>query len=216
MEKQLGKDSSASNARKVVYNKYGSFYSEEDKSLKKSKKKTRASKSPLGLFYNAWFRGSTDCSIIDDAYNESMRRFILISSSSEVSVYKIMHHFYEEFNLQEAQIKTIDGAAIESYLKLGDPIGNSKQIQLLFRTLLNKIRGKWVVIPNMSNVWDAETVYLLYNELRIAKAIGLVFHAERSIENNFAQVLFEDTRLQAIQFPERVYTKSSEVIDDGY
>lgn len=173
-------------------------------------------KSPLDLFYNAWFSSKTDCSELDKKYEKALIKFPIIFSSSQVSVYKICHHFYDKYNMNKSNIKTIDGLAIESYL---DPYANHKYNIIQMKELkkdgvLKDIPGKWVVIPKMTEQWSPKLVYLLYNELKSSEALGLIFYSEGV--NNFGKVLVENTILDVLQFPEIKYTRRNNLQDDNY
>lgn len=173
-------------------------------------------KSPLDLYYNAWFNSKTDCSLLDKKFNQCMSKFPIILASSEISVYKICHHFYSQFNLQIKDIKTIDGLAIESYF---DPYANHKYNIIQMNTVFNEgvlsdICGKWLVIPNMKSQWTPRLAYLFYNELRNAGALGLIFYSEGS--NTFGKILVEETLLDILQFPVIRYKAGRKIKNDNY
>lgn len=178
-------------------------------------KHNEGGQSPIGLYYNAWFRKSTDCTELDKQYKKALVHMPIILSSSELSVYKICHHFHNRFNLSGSDIKTVDGLAIESYF---DVFANHKyniiQMEKLFRDgVLKDVYGKWLVIPNMSSRWSPKLAYLFYNELRNAGVIGLIFFSDGP--DNFGKVLVERTRLNVFQFPDVLYEEKSVLPDDG-
>lgn len=173
-------------------------------------------KSPLGLYYNAHFSDRTDCTPLDEAYKASLRKFQIISVSSEASVYKVCHHLNEVFDLRSKNIKTLDGLAIESYL---DAHANHKfnviQIrELAANGILSDIHSKWVVIPKMTSEWNPKLAFLFFNTLREHGAIGLIFHAEGN--NNLAKTLVTETPLSVTQFPATVYDEKSLITDDEF
>lgn len=172
--------------------------------------------SPLGLYYNAWFNDKTDCSILDKRYELALTKFPIIFSSSELSVYKICHHFYDKYGMSRSDIKTIDGLAIESYL---DPFSKHKYNMIQINNLLKEgalrdISGKWLVIPNMSSQWSPRLAYLFYTEIKNAEALGIIFHSDG--KDNFGKVLVEDTLLSVTQFPEKIYEEKKQLEDDKY
>lgn len=179
-------------------------------------KRDESNPSPLDLYYNVWFNSDTDCSELDLKYERALIKFPIIFSSSEASVYKICHHFYQRFNMTRNNMKIIDGLAIESYF---DPFANHKYNMIRMESLtkdgiLKDISGRWVVIPNMSSQWSPRLAYLFYNEIKNAEAIGLIFHSEGA--NNLGKVLVEDSLLNVLQFPKKVYEDMKQLEDDNY
>lgn len=172
--------------------------------------------SPLGLYYNAWFNSKTDCTELDNRYKRALIKFPIIFSSSELSTYKICHHFYQTFGMRSSDIKTVDGLAIESYL---DPFVNHKyniirMEELVKDGVLRDISGKWLVIPNMNSQWSPRLAYLFYDTVKNAESLGIIFHSEGG--NNFGKVLVEQTFLDVLQFPEKLYDRQKQLPDDRY
>lgn len=173
-------------------------------------------KSPLGLFYNSYFKDTTDCKYLDEQYTKSLFKFPIIFASDEISVYKICHHFYTKFNINKLNIKTVAGLAIESYL---DPYANHKYNMIQMEKMvedgvLRDVVSRWVVIPDMSTVWTPKLAYLLYNTLKDAGAIGLIFHSEGT--DNLGKIMIEQTPLDVLQFPFKVYDNRKQLEDNEY
>lgn len=178
----------------------------------------KSDKSPLGLFYNARFNEDTEAnlSLLDEKYSNCLRKFSIIFSSSEISVYKILHYFYDKFGLREYNIKTLDGMAIESYF---DANANHKYNMIQMKNLLENgvlsdIGSKWLVIPNMTSQWTPKLAYFFYNEIKEAGALGIIFNSKGV--NNFGEILTTKTYLDILQFPKVLYSQRKKIQNDGY
>lgn len=174
------------------------------------------SKSPLDLYYNAWFNSKTDCTELDKRYEKALTKFQIILASSEISVYKICHNFHDKFNMNKNNIKTLAGLSIESYFdaKANHKYNMMRMDELVKNGILKDVSGKWVVIPKMQEMWTPRLAYLFYNELRNAEALGIIFYSEGC--NNLGETLVRDTVLDVFQFPEKKYVNKRKLEDDNY
>ena len=177
------------------------------------RKKVR--KSPLDLKYDVWFKPSTNCEKLDECYLNALTKFTIIFANKEVTVYKILNHYYEKFGLTSSNIKTVDGLALESYFDTNYKHAyNIRQLQrLLVDGVLSDIENKWLILPNMNQEWNAKLAFYFYNEIKSAGALGIIFNSNG--KNNFGQVLVEQTVLNIVQFPEEIYMSSSYLEDDN-
>lgn len=179
-------------------------------------RKREERKNPLDLKYDAWFNPTTDCSIIDECYKKALTKFSIIFASKEISVYKILNHFHEEFNLTDSNIKTVDGLALESYFDINYKHAyNMNQMQhLLSEGILQDITNKWLVIPNMTQPWNSKLAFFFYNEIKSSGCLGIIFNSTGP--NNLGQILVEQTVLKVVQFPDQIYNQTNYIEDDGY
>ena len=174
--------------------------------------------SPLNLCINARFKEDTtaDLSILDAWYSRSLSKFSLIFSPTEASVYKILHYFKDNYKLQERNIKTIDGLALESYF---DPFASHKYNMIHMKKIievgvLSDLSSRWLVVPNMASEWTPRLAYYFYNEIREAGCLGIIFHSDG--KNNFGKIIIEQTSLNVLQFPEEVYDGRQKIEDDEW
>lgn len=182
----------------------------------------------MELYVDYKFKKITDneLKVIDEAIENIMRKFTIIFSNTEACVYKITRHIIDKYHFDERNIKMLDGTAIECYLDItANPKYNHIQIQnQLDHGVLSDISGKIFVIPKMTNDWNKELAFYFYNEIRYAGCLGIIFYStpiynNKGIEkggNHFGKILLEETTLDVIQFPNKIFGKRKIVEDDEW
>lgn len=164
---------------------------------------------------------NADMKSLSNFLEKAKEQFVVICSSSEVSVYKI-GRFMIEKGIYNKDITFQDGALFEVYI---DP---NARFDYQFRDLCNelcvtlkpKVYKKWLIIPNLEAVWNKKLALFFINQLEQMGCYGLLFYSPNDVAGNLAQILCEDSCSgQYLQFPQTRYinkNKEKPLEDDGF
>lgn len=158
---------------------------------------------------------------LSDFLDKAREQFVVICSSSEVSVYKI-GRFMVEKGISNDSITFQDGVLFDSY------IDTNTRFDYQFRELCNelsaslkqKVYKKWLIVPNIDCVWTKKVALFFLNQLEQMGCYGLLFYSPDEVNGNLAQILCEDSCSgQYLQFPKTRYfnkSKDKPLEDDGF
>lgn len=154
--------------------------------------------------------------LLDKIMDNSLKKFSIISATSEALVYKIGRYMVSK-DVRNDEITFIDGKIIESYI--GDESKEWKKkdrVDEFFNTFGDNCKDKWVIIPFMTFEISVGLAIYFMSKFRQKSAIGVIFYAEGA--NNLAEILSlntEDTNLY--EFPTKRYRRKNRILpDDEY
>lgn len=154
------------------------------------------------------FKSEGDFTPLDQIYRKSMDKFVIISLGKEITVYKTMRYFIENYSLKNSNIAFLDGRQLSSFLDEGSEHWRLKQgINEFIELFGHQFENKWIVVPNMARTkFDLNLAMYFINQLKRTRAIGLVFFdeedsAKRDLGNVIAtNQVFQD---EFLEFPKR-------------
>lgn len=145
--------------------------------------------------------------------------FIMISSSSESSVYKITR-FMVENGISNYDITFQDDNLMRAYINSNLQSWQSKNCcDEFFKIIGNKVHKKWLIIPEINISWSNELAVYFISKLQMLNCYGIVFYSPKSTPDSLAQVLCEETYMDILQFPVenfKMKINKKEIIDDEF
>ena len=158
------------------------------------------------VIYNVKFKENTKAPLnkLEEYYNKSIEKFVVLVANSEALVYKIGRFFVSK-GLENRNITFIDGSILDTYI--GDETVEWKKkdrVDDFFNIFKDDFKGKWVIIPLMRFQCNKGIGIYLISQFRKYGAIGLIFYSEGP--DNIAETLITGTDMQYIyQFPKADY-----------
>ena len=143
--------------------------------------------------------------------------FTIISSETEACIYKI-GRFFVENGINNESITFQEGDIFEPYINNDSRYDwQAKQLcDELFSVIERKIKSKWLVVPDMTNMWSKKLSIYFITKLQQLGSYGLLFYADKNQPDNLAQILCEETYNDILQFPKSKYDskKTTHVLEE--
>lgn len=133
-------------------------------------------------------------------------KFILISASSEASVYKIGRLLVES-GIKNQNI-FFEDESISSYIDSTAPKWRAKTLlQEMISTIKRGNQNKFLIIPSLDCEWTLDLALYFIREIKNAGIVGLIFHSDPNMSNTLAQFLCQETSMDMLQFPEENFER---------